>query len=127
MISGQHFRNPVLLAKKIMNETYHCALSGEGALKFAQEKGFPVIDDKEQLITQRAKQEQISYNEFVQNVDYRFRGGSFLESQGKGSVSAVSAHDSSDTVSAVARDANGHFACAVSNGMLTSSTDYYIL
>ena len=36
VISARHFPHPVSIARKIMDESPHCALSGEGALKFAQ-------------------------------------------------------------------------------------------
>ena len=40
VISGCHFnfQNPVSLSKKIMYESPHCALSGDGTLEFATEK-----------------------------------------------------------------------------------------
>ncbi|XP_028392653.1 isoaspartyl peptidase/L-asparaginase-like [Dendronephthya gigantea] len=102
VISGRYFRNPVSLAKKIMNDTHHCALSGEGALNYAIEQGFPICDPN-QLITKRARDSQIRYSDFVDYV--RFRLG----------------HPVQDTVSAVARDANGRFACAVSTGGIAGS------
>ena len=41
MISGKYFPHPISLAKKIMTESPHCAFSGDGALKFAQEHNIP--------------------------------------------------------------------------------------
>ena len=35
VITARHFPHPVSIARKIMDESRHCALSGEGALKFA--------------------------------------------------------------------------------------------
>ena len=54
VISGRHFRNPVSLAKEIMKNSNHCALSGEGALKFAKTQNFPFCYP-EQLISERYK------------------------------------------------------------------------
>ena len=82
----------------IMNDTDHCALSGEGALKFAVEKGFPIKDQNE-LIYKHVKKTKIPYSKFPGYVRRRFT-------------------KASDTVSAVARDKYGHFACAMSTGML---------
>ena len=35
VITARHFLHPVSIARKIMDESPHCALSGEGARKFA--------------------------------------------------------------------------------------------
>ena len=82
-----------------MNDTDHCALSGEGALKFAIEKGFPIFDQTE-LTDRDVKKNKISYSKFPDYVRRRFKS------------------QASDTVSAVARDKNGHFACAMSTGII---------
>ena len=145
MTSGRHFRNPVSLAKLIMNDTYHCGLSGEGALKFAKQKGFPVTQDVKKLISKTAEKTKVSYDDFVDYVNVTMRGrpvtnrdnsrnmvsaavgedsgettsaipGDF--SGGDDTSSAVVRSECSDTVSAVARDIHGHFACAVSTGMI---------
>ena len=47
----QHIKHPISVARKVMDETPHVILSGEGALKFALEKGF----SKEVLLTEKAK------------------------------------------------------------------------
>ncbi len=47
----QHIKHPVSVARLVMEETPHVILSGEGALKFALEKGF----EKENLLTDKAK------------------------------------------------------------------------
>ena len=132
MTSARHFRNPISLAKLVMKDSYHCGLSGEGALKFANEKGFPAFYDKEQLISQRSKNMRVSYQDFVKYVDCRIRGllvgetdedscckaASAVAVGSSGNTASAVANDNScDTVSAVARDANGYFACAVSTGM----------
>lgn len=46
----QHIKHPISVARKVMEETPHVMLSGQGALNFALEKGFP----KEDLLTQNA-------------------------------------------------------------------------
>ncbi|XP_028392649.1 isoaspartyl peptidase/L-asparaginase-like [Dendronephthya gigantea] len=104
VISGRYFRNPVSLAKKIMNDTHHCALSGEGALNYAIEQGFPTCGPN-QLITQRQRNLQKRYSDFMNYV--RVRLGLPV--------------NPTDTVSAVARDANGRLACAVSTGGIAGS------
>ena len=47
----QHIKNPISVARKVMEETPHVMLSGKGALDFAIEKGF----EKENLLTEKAE------------------------------------------------------------------------
>ncbi len=47
----QHIENPVSVARKVMEDTPHVMLAGEGALQFALEKGF----EKTNLLTTSAK------------------------------------------------------------------------
>ncbi len=49
----QHIKNPISVARKVMDETPHVMLSGEGALQFALANGFK----KENLLTANAKKE----------------------------------------------------------------------
>ncbi|CAB4041961.1 isoaspartyl peptidase L-asparaginase, partial [Paramuricea clavata] len=84
VISGRHFKNPVSLSKEIMYESSCCALSGDGALEFAREKNFPICKPEELIHT-------------------------------PGPTPADGPDTSrTDTVAAVAIDANGHLACATS-------------
>lgn len=47
----QHIKHPISVARKVMEETPHVMLSGDGALQFALEQGF----EKENLLTDKAK------------------------------------------------------------------------
>lgn len=47
----QHIKHPISVARKVMEETIHVMLSGEGAYQFALEQGF----EKENLLTPKAK------------------------------------------------------------------------
>lgn len=49
----QHIMHPISVARKIMEDTPHVMLAGEGALQFALSKGFV----KENLLTEKAKKE----------------------------------------------------------------------
>ncbi len=60
----QHIKHPVSVARKVMEETPHVMLSGEGALQFALKKGFP----KENLLTNKAKKK---WEEWMKNSDYK--------------------------------------------------------
>ncbi len=47
----QHIKHPISVARKVMEETEHIMLSGEGALQFALKQGFQM----ENLLTEEAK------------------------------------------------------------------------
>ena len=42
--------HPVSLARKVMEETPHCLVVGEGAMKFAEKINFPILEDPKELI-----------------------------------------------------------------------------
>jgi len=60
----QHIKHPISVARKIMDETPHVMLAGEGALKFALEKGFP----KEDLLTEKAEKR---WKEWLKETEYK--------------------------------------------------------
>jgi len=60
----QHIKHPISVARKVMDETPHVILSGEGALKFAIEKGFP----KEDLLTEKAEKR---WKEWLKDSKYK--------------------------------------------------------
>ena len=60
----QHIKHPISVARKIMDETPHVMLAGEGALKFALEKGFP----KEDLLTEKAEKR---WKEWLKESEYK--------------------------------------------------------
>ncbi|MEM0995108.1 MAG: N(4)-(beta-N-acetylglucosaminyl)-L-asparaginase [Bacteroidota bacterium] len=49
----QHIKHPISVARKVMEETPHVILAGQGALDFALEQGF----EKENLLTDKSKEE----------------------------------------------------------------------
>ena len=83
----RHIRNPISLARKVMEETPHLILGGGAAEAFAEQQGFELAPNS-YFVTERRLQQ------------YRKR----LESE------------ASDTVGAVALDARGHVAAANSTG-----------
>ncbi len=60
----QHIKHPISVARKIMEETPHIMLTGEGALQFALEQGF----EKEELLTPESKK---AYEEWLQKSNYK--------------------------------------------------------
>ena len=107
-MGARHFSNPVSISRKIMEESYHCALSGDGALKFAKEKGFPGICEPGDLVEKETcLKKKIDYESYPEFVESYFGGKTSRDSQ---------EFYTYDTVSAVAMDENGRLACATSTG-----------
>ena len=94
-----------------MDESPHCALSGEGALKFAQSLGnFGGICNPEDLKGDDCPNQilNVAHPQFGEFSDLLYKGRPMFESEDE---------QMHDTVSAVAIDFNGHLACANSTGM----------
>ncbi|ELU08852.1 hypothetical protein CAPTEDRAFT_206039 [Capitella teleta] len=96
-------KNPVNLARKVMEESDHTLLVGEGANDFASEQGIQRVPP-ETLLTAEAKKEYDEYVKFKTAVNISFRARS----------------DAHDTVGSVAVDSNGNTACATSTGGITA-------
>ncbi len=92
-------KNPILLARAVMDHTPHVLLVGEGADLFARERGLALVEPSYFLVDERLEQlEQAKAKDRVE-LDHG------------------SAHkDVYGTVGAVARDASGHLATATSTG-----------
>lgn len=60
----QDIKHPISVARKVMENTPHVILSGEGALQFALSQGF----EKENLLTDKSKKE---YEEWLVNSEYK--------------------------------------------------------
>jgi len=96
----QRVKNPILVARKVMEETDHVLLAGEGALRFARAMGFA---DHDPITPQRLADWQKRRTEGVRLP----RILDHYPELAKG------------TVGAVARDAGGGLAAATSTGGLT--------
>lgn len=104
----QRVRNPVLVARKVMDETDHVMLAGEGALRFARTMGFPDHDpvtparradwqDKKSRLEEVLGKHSLKMRRFLQEHP-EYAGG---------------------TVGAVAVDVDGVLAAATSTGGVT--------
>ncbi|MET0217600.1 MAG: isoaspartyl peptidase/L-asparaginase family protein [Burkholderiales bacterium] len=99
----RRIRNPVLVARKVMEETGHVLLAGEGALRFARALGF----DDHDPVTQRARER------------WRERRDELNDDPSQSRAPGINANSQGGTVGAVAVDGQGRLAAATSTGGLT--------
>jgi L-asparaginase / beta-aspartyl-peptidase len=86
------FKNPIAIARRVMDEGRHVLLAGEGAARFALGEGFAAVAEVSMVTARaRARWEAVRAKRHVES----WAGG---------------------TVGAVARDASGHLAAATSTG-----------
>lgn len=108
----KHIKNPINLARLVMEESIHVMLSGEGAEKFAKNKGVELVDNK------------------IFNTEHRYK--SLLKVKAKMKKAKLenkdhqAAHNSLDveykvgTVGAVALDIHGDITSGTSTGGMTA-------
>ncbi len=115
-------KNPVLLALKIMQESEHIMLSGDGALEFAKAHGLKIENETYFFSQFRYEQWQLIKNEKGTALDHSLNvpvSGTLTET----SAAAKTAMDKEKkfgTVGAVACDRYGHIAAATSTGGMTN-------
>lgn len=97
----RHIANPILVAREVLRESVHVLLSGKGARRFAESKGFERIPQSYFHTEKREKQ-----LEWAKKKDAVFLDHSPDEKYG--------------TVGAVALDKSGNLAAATSTGGLTN-------
>ena len=104
----QRVKNPVLVARKVMEETDHVMLAGEGAQRFARTLGF---GDHDPVTAQRREDWE----------DKRRRVAEVLGARSLNVRRFLKDHPaySGGTVGAAAVDAHGHLAAATSTGGVT--------
>jgi beta-aspartyl-peptidase (threonine type) len=95
----RHVKNPVELARRVMEKSRHVLLVGEGAEEFALEEGLPLVP-----------------NTYFRTEERRAQ----LESERSGQRVSDLIPSSQGTVGAVALDAAGNLAAATSTGGMTN-------
>lgn len=95
----KHVRNPIDLARRVMEDSPHVMLSGPGAEEFALERGFSLVANDYFITPTRRRQ---------------------LERVLQGRTAPRNELDGLGTVGAVARDAAGNLAAATSTGGMTN-------
>ena len=102
------------LARKVMTETSHCFLAGDGALKFARNIGFPILEDPSLLISDCSYQMYVKEKLRLKNHNKHVNRESVATHvTQKNRNTSLDGHD---TVGAVAIDINGHIAVSSSTG-----------
>ena len=100
-VSGiRNVKNPVLLARTIMDKSEHVLLCGQGAEQFAKQQGLQFEDDAYFYVQHRYEQWQQAVKEDSISLDHNDK--------------------KFGTVGAVALDANGNLAAATSTGGMTN-------
>ena len=100
----KHIRNPIELARQVMEHSPHVMLVGEGAEEFARSRGIELVSNEYFRTPVRQKQ-----------LHRLLQGAAEKEND----LVAVDAGGSTGTVGAVALDARGHLAAATSTGGMT--------
>ncbi|RWS10877.1 L-asparaginase-like protein [Dinothrombium tinctorium] len=112
-------KNPVSVARLVMEKSQHCLFSGKGAEKFAQEHSIDLVDPNT-LIYEKSVERLNKYKSFNVGVkvelENKNENGHAKISEGKCDKLKNGEHD---TVGAVAVDDYGNVACATSTGGLT--------
>ncbi|RKZ22033.1 asparaginase, partial [bacterium] len=93
----KNVKNPVLVARKVMEETEHIILCGEGAERFAKLMGFSEFDPTTEWVKQKFKEKKSSYYKKLKELAELYGFG---------------------TVGAAALDVHGNLAAATSTGGL---------
>jgi len=101
LITG--IRNPVSLARDVMDKSYHVFLAGEGAMQFAKSNGYTIVDPEYFYDEVRYQQWQGIKDSDSFQLDHS------VKKEGK-----------FGTVGAVACDQNGDIAAATSTGGMTN-------
>ena len=117
MACVQNIANPISLARKVMTDSSHCMLAGEGALKFARSVGIPVLEGPSSLISDRSHQiyvkEKLKRENLQKESDCDRKDTAVEKVSQENRTTQPEGHD---TVGAVAMDTNGHIAVSNSTG-----------
>lgn len=105
-VAGVHnIRNPILLARKVMTDSPHVMLMGEGAVSFAREQGLVFAEDDYFFTERRWEELQKAKSESADKL---------------ASVDGQYPDRWMSTVGAVALDSEGNLAAATSTGGMTN-------
>ena len=103
----RHIKNPISLARLVMEKSPHLFLAGEGAEAFARQNGVEILPDQKYFYTEERWQA-------LQKIKANEKGGA------GGKQFIITDEDRHGTVGAVALDKNGNLAAATSTGGTTN-------
>jgi beta-aspartyl-peptidase (threonine type) len=114
-------KNPILVARKVMEETDHLLLVGDGALKFARLMGFgphnPITEDRIKRLNELKEKKNAPYHpKFEKYLDAYSSANGEDFGAAKGFAKGVPFGDAHGTVGAVAFDSESHLAVTNSTG-----------
>lgn len=99
----EHIAHPIQVARRVMEDTPHVLLVGDGALQFALQKGFK----REELLTPESRK---AWQEWLRQARYQpVVNGEIRDYRSPGKPGGALNHD---TIGMLAVDANGHLAGA---------------
>jgi beta-aspartyl-peptidase (threonine type) len=107
--SIKRIKNPVSLARLVMDKSGHVMMDGEGAEAFAQENGVELLSDQKYFYTQ----ERWDALQKIKTAEKQRTGHA-------GKAFVITDQDRHGTVGAVALDQNGNLAAATSTGGTTN-------
>ena len=101
----QHIKHPVSVARKLMENTKHVFLAGDGAMQFAIENGFERMPDKLSADAEKAWKEWLKKSEYkpVINIENRKPASRNMQSSPAFFEDGTANHD---TMGTIALDAN---------------------
>ncbi|QNM84814.1 isoaspartyl peptidase/L-asparaginase [Polaribacter pectinis] len=108
----KNVKSPIELAIKIMTDSDHVMLSGEGASIFAKEKGLEIVDPSYFYTEKRFKSLQRIKNRAKTELDHDDKKAAFYDADIKNAKFG--------TVGCVALDKNGNIAAGTSTGGMTN-------
>ena len=108
----KNVKSPIELAVKIMTDSEHVMLSGEGASIFAKEKGLEMVDPAYFYTERRFKSLQRIKNRAKTELDNNDKKAAFYDTDIKNAKF--------ETVGCVALDKNGNIAAGTSTGGMTN-------
>jgi L-asparaginase / beta-aspartyl-peptidase len=104
----KHVKNPISLARLVMEKSGHVMMDGEGAEAFAKENGMELVDQK--YFFTEARWEALQ----------KIKAAEKKRTSGAGKAFVITDQDRHGTVGAVALDKNGNLAAATSTGGTTN-------
>jgi beta-aspartyl-peptidase (threonine type) len=104
----KHVKNPISLARLVMEKSGHVMMDGEGAEAFAKENGIELVDEKYFFTQERWDALQ------------KIKAAEKHRAGDAGKAFLITDQDRHGTVGAVARDKNGNLAAATSTGGTTN-------